>query len=485
MAGHWWGGHPMTLYRTYQALIRSITDYGAGIYDPRTKKQWTKLEKIQSEALRICMGAMRSTPTIALRTEAMDMPIRLRHDILMDRLLLRWHSKLEHPTIAILHTWSNKRRRPNYYRPTILRRFEEIPINPQDIERSILPACYATPFEMITIQLQVTLQYPPIQDNMAGKSPPEIYNILRATIWKDYHLLATDGSKIDNYNPVGAAMVDTETQPPYVIMKQLEPSTTVHEAEAQALLQATRYIRDQLQANRIIILTDNQTILRTLSVPNVSPTESTTITEVRKTLYDILSTQREVQLAWVPSHKGIIPNEMADNAANQARGLGTPLQEPQGYRSFFPAITAHHLQTWQNQWNNPIEQPPKGRWTHAIHPILQGKSWLSKAPDAPRKVLAPLARVRLGHTHAPAHLHRINAIPSPLCLCGEIGTAQHLINDCNFIDRTQFLYILQQLKYPEPHRIPEILEKMNIKQRIETSTKAFTALFAANAHLRL
>ena len=57
----------MTPYRTYQALIKSVADYGAGLYDPGSKKQWAKIETLHNEALRICLGAMKSSPIAALQ----------------------------------------------------------------------------------------------------------------------------------------------------------------------------------------------------------------------------------------------------------------------------------------------------------------------------------------------------------------------------------------------------------------------------------
>lgn len=483
MSGHWWGSHPMTLYRTYQALIRSITDYGAGIYDPKSKKNWNKLMQIQSEALRICLGAMRSTPTTALRVEAMDWPMQTRHDMLLDRLILRWHSRVGHPTIQTLNTWSRKNNARKGYRPPLLRRFEELPISPIEIARSTLPPCYLQSYEANNCQHQIATQFPPNNiTNLTGMTEKQQYERLRESTWKDYYLIATDGSKVEN-SPVGAAMIDMEKQPPYVVMNQLPSSTSIYEAEAQALLQAARYTRDKIQATKTIIISDSQSILRALSTTKISVDESPTIANIRQTLYDIRESGRETWLAWVPAHKGITPNEMADQAAALARRLGTPLIEPLHHREFHERITADHLEKWQATWDNPTKQPPTGRWTHRLHPKITTKAWYTKEPNTPRRVLTTIARIRLGHTHAPAHLHRIGAINNPLCICGEEGSLTHIINNCTFTDRIGYTTILQEDKFPEPYNIPEVFTA--IHQPSNTLIAAFTALFAANPHHKL
>ncbi len=62
----------------YQALIRSIIDYGCMIYGSASETLLRSLDRIQYRALRICLGATKTTPVNALLVEANEMPLSLR-----------------------------------------------------------------------------------------------------------------------------------------------------------------------------------------------------------------------------------------------------------------------------------------------------------------------------------------------------------------------------------------------------------------------
>ncbi len=64
----------------YQALIRSSIDYGCAVYGAAAKSDLKKLDNIQSRALRICCGAIRSTSLDAIRVEMGEMPFDLRRE---------------------------------------------------------------------------------------------------------------------------------------------------------------------------------------------------------------------------------------------------------------------------------------------------------------------------------------------------------------------------------------------------------------------
>ena len=54
----------------YKALIRSTFDYGCILYSSACKNSLKKLDRIQFKAIRIALGAMKTTPTSALLVEA-------------------------------------------------------------------------------------------------------------------------------------------------------------------------------------------------------------------------------------------------------------------------------------------------------------------------------------------------------------------------------------------------------------------------------
>ena len=80
ISGTTWGACKSTLLQVYRAMIRSILDYGCTAYNTASRKLKEKLDKIQSQALRICTGAMRITATAALQVDCSEMPLALRRE---------------------------------------------------------------------------------------------------------------------------------------------------------------------------------------------------------------------------------------------------------------------------------------------------------------------------------------------------------------------------------------------------------------------
>lgn len=78
IAGKEWGAERDSMITIYQALIRSTVDYGCMIYGSASESLLKKLDRIQYRALRICLGATKTTPVNALLVEANEMAMKLR-----------------------------------------------------------------------------------------------------------------------------------------------------------------------------------------------------------------------------------------------------------------------------------------------------------------------------------------------------------------------------------------------------------------------
>ena len=62
----------------FRSLIRSKLDYGAVVYGSARKSYLRILEPVQNQALRLCLGAFRTSPATSLHIEANEMPLDLR-----------------------------------------------------------------------------------------------------------------------------------------------------------------------------------------------------------------------------------------------------------------------------------------------------------------------------------------------------------------------------------------------------------------------
>ncbi len=113
LAGLEWGACFSALKYIYIALIRSKLDYGCTVYGSAAKSVLTELDVVQARALRICLGAIRTSPVCALQVEAGEMPLWIRRKQLVANywINLRGHGE-NHPTKKVLQNcWEKERRK--------------------------------------------------------------------------------------------------------------------------------------------------------------------------------------------------------------------------------------------------------------------------------------------------------------------------------------------------------------------------------------
>jgi len=73
--GSSWGADRKCLLRLYKTHLRSILDYSSIIYGSASSGILQKLDVIQNQALRICTGALRSSPISSLHVETNIVPL--------------------------------------------------------------------------------------------------------------------------------------------------------------------------------------------------------------------------------------------------------------------------------------------------------------------------------------------------------------------------------------------------------------------------
>lgn len=73
-----WGADRKTLLMMYRSLVRSRLDYGCEIYSSASSTVLATLDTVQSQALRLCLGAFRTSPVVSLNAESHEPPLRVR-----------------------------------------------------------------------------------------------------------------------------------------------------------------------------------------------------------------------------------------------------------------------------------------------------------------------------------------------------------------------------------------------------------------------
>src|SRR6218665_686715 len=78
VSGYNWGASKKALILIYMSLIRTVIDYGDVVYSSANKSNLDKLSSVQTEALRLCCGAVKGTAALALQNECGEMPLQNR-----------------------------------------------------------------------------------------------------------------------------------------------------------------------------------------------------------------------------------------------------------------------------------------------------------------------------------------------------------------------------------------------------------------------
>ena len=115
-----WGSDENTLLHLYRSLIRSKLDYSTVVYGSARKSYLHMLEPIQNQALRLSLGAFRTSPATSLHIEANEMTLDLRRRKLASQYCLKVSSTVTNPARSCIF---NKRfikffdKNPNQIRP--------------------------------------------------------------------------------------------------------------------------------------------------------------------------------------------------------------------------------------------------------------------------------------------------------------------------------------------------------------------------------
>ena len=92
-----WGAGKRSLLTVCRSLVRSVIEYGSEAYFFTSPNLLKPLHKIQNDVLRLCTGAMASTPLICLHHACDEMPLLIRHMFLCLTFKAHLLSFSDHP----------------------------------------------------------------------------------------------------------------------------------------------------------------------------------------------------------------------------------------------------------------------------------------------------------------------------------------------------------------------------------------------------
>lgn len=452
LAGVWWGSHPSTMKILYNALIRSVLDYGTFLLHPGNVGDFEKLDRIQSRALRLIIGARRSSPINCLQVECHEAPLSLRRQYLCTRFFYRILQLKYHPLIPKLAQLVEEVNTSNYW----LRKKTPCLVNSYNTYNDLVaPTHRSSHLPLFQYDYNVLITDPQIKYCIGISKNDSNQNLhFNHTLennWPDYHYIYTDASKHSNISCVGVGVYHSQYQ---IVQKiKLPPQSSVFSGECFGILRAVEYAL-LMRLSKVIIFSDSLSALQALSrFPFRSQRQSPLIFKIRDLLFRCQSRDCTIIIAWIPSHVGIFGNERADQLANEAINVGDIFPYNNYCNDLISLSEVDLTASWNQMWSDSTS---KGKHYRMIQQDIPRKPWFSKI-KLNKTVTSVICRMRLGHVSTPAQLHKFNIVPDPLCSCGEYGDLDHIIFACPLYDRSDFISKLLSLRIPFPTSITCLL----------------------------
>lgn len=403
------GSDRTTLLKIYHTLIRSKIEYGLAIYNSANAKLLQSLAPIHHTAIRLSIGAFRTSPTVSILCEAGEPPNEIRRNTVMLNTFIRTQSNSLAPAFSSNLLPSSKSTVHTFH-DQILSILDSIHVLPPSIHE--LSPAITPPWSNLDLNIELRLSKLSKKETSAAEFHRAFQEMV--SCYPNFRKIYTDGSKFDSSTGCGIATSDS------IILRYSLPSQfSILSAELFAIKLVIDQIASENTHSQYLICSDSLNAI--LCLQKFHETSQHPIAkEIIRALYSVKSS---VVFAWVPSHIGIVGNELADTAAKEGAVLFPTPNIP---------IPPHDLRTfyhrklnklWQDQWT---AVPTNNKLRQIRSSILP---W-STVPFPTRKDDVVLTRLRLGHTFL-THSFLLKKEPPPICpTCNITYSVHHLLISC-------------------------------------------------------
>ena len=426
-----WGGDTSTLLKLYRSLVRSKLDYGCIVYGSARKSYIQMLEPIQNQALRLCLGAFRTSPAESLQAEANEPPLAIRRSKLAAQYALKIKSSPANPAYQSIFDPKYKtlfENRPKTIPPLstrIANLFDQMNLNLSVIASNQLAS--VEPWVLKSPHVSFALH----SEKKSTANP----NFLRAQFYaflsnklNCFHIY-TDGSK--DSGSVAAAAVCNDIQ----LACRLPSEASIFSAEAQAIILALEIIETS-NHTAFYIFSDSMSCLQAMYYHKL---ENPMITDILEKCHFFQASGKTINFCWLPSHVGINGNEKADAAAKAALQLPVSDNLKLPYTDLKQIINTYFLKIWQDKWS----QTPFNK-LQSIKPTL-GETKFNNITKRRDEVV--LHRSRIGHTYL-THLYLLKRENSPECVtCNCSLTVHHILIECANYNSIRMKYFNSRTLY--------------------------------------
>ncbi|KAL2088359.1 hypothetical protein ACEWY4_015258 [Coilia grayii] len=424
LAGKDWVADLASLKMIYVSLIRARIDYGCLVYTSAAASVLAQLDVVQAAALRLCAGAVRTSPVCSLQVVTGEMPLGLRRKQLQANYWVNlMGQRPDHPVREVIGpSWEREVANTASFGWT----GESVA---RDLDIFHLHFCPGALWPVIPVwQLDV----PDIDLLLLQlkEKDPEVELVYSFYChvedrYGDCILIFTDGSKDQDTGVTGAAFLVQGMN--VQDLKRTSDQLSVFTVELYAILMAVQWT-GQLQGQKVLICSDSVSALKSLG-KGISRARQDLVYEILLALKDVERRGVQVSFLWVPAHEGIRMNERVDKLAKKATeresvDVDLSLSKSEGKS----IVWQRCLLKWQQLW----EQDSKGGHLFSIYSKVtdSGNVCLS----GKRKEGVILTRLKIGHTCLNGTLFIMGKHQDGLCSCQQVETVHHVLLSCRQYD---------------------------------------------------
>lgn len=448
LAGGKFNLHRDTLMTVLNAKLRSRIEFGAHVFNNIGKVKKDKLQCIYNNGLRSCLRAFRTSPVISLRSEAGELELEKRREIIICRKATQILAQFNHPLTSKLTNELERSyeedieemRKPSFVQIAV-KLLNKLKVSNivQTKNNFVLP--FWKPKNIFFFSFLHDANRNDLPNETWRMKSNEVINKYRSNA---YEILYTDGSLSEN-RTAWAVTSETET----LEGNRLSNISSVMSAEIVAIVRAVQIAKDH---QKIAIFTDSLSCIQALRKRDPKNNR------VRWALESIESNcnNNRVDIIWIPSHKGIKGNELADKAAKNfsKKPIRTAKQHEDDIKKRIKSwIMEEEEKKWNAITNNHLKK----------YKLKFNKEFMPK--NLNRMEMKVWTRLRLGHTKY-THEHIFHNLYSKKCSCGNFEIdVKHILFECKNTEVVRKKYDINETSLINPSKIKivcEFLREINL-----------------------
>jgi len=446
-----------TYMKLRRSLVLPIIDYGEAAMVNSTDACVKEFSKVQQSAMIKASGCLPSTSNEALEVLTNTIPIDLHIKLRQAQELVRIHSKHEDdPLKQEMMSWLNDpgtQSRGSTAIQLLMSRFNELreEIILDDVEKEFK---YSKDMMGLTRQLTVGVSEEEFKNEKSAQVDVTIQ--LLQEIPKEDVLAFTDGSTLNNPGPTGAGtaiFMEGYDKDPILQHWAVSKCSNNYAGEIVGIEMALRFLSEcpGVSKKTIHIFSDCQSALETAFNAKIPTQKIETIVQIRESLVDLAGKGNRVVPHWVPGHKKIKGNELADKEAKRGARLAETdnieYNMKRDKREITKAMKKKAVKKWNVRYNLADS---KG----SIHEVIDEAGVRRCFGEKDRKSFSIVNQLIAGQPRLKHHLARLQIVEDSRCEhCGEEETSEHFLFAC-----TQYVNERNNLE----RRVEEILVREGI-----------------------